>query len=169
MVKSKIIIVDYLSDGDYVQPSYVSAKKDIKKHKVIKCNDYVSFEREITQLGTFEENTILTILSHGHIRGIAKGTYDTLITWCELIKIVNNCKGNHLLILNLLAVCNSSNIETFTNFCINQIDEYWVSNDNVNSITKSIDALRHSNLATFIGLLEEEEKSLYKSIKRNNQ
>lgn len=161
----KIIIFDYLSAQDYNNPPYKSAEKEIYKNQVIRCNNIDDFNKEIEKIGILDESTILTILSHGHVRGITKGTYETLITWCELIEIVNRCKGNHSLKLNLLAICNSFNIQTSACFCNHKIDEFWITNNETVSISKSLLALKDTTFESFINKLEDEEKILYRIIK----
>lgn len=161
------IIIDYLSAEDYNEPPYKSALKELEKYEVIKCNNITDFKNEIEKIGTLNENTILTILSHGNLRGIAKGTYETLTTWCELIEIVNRCKGEHILKLNLLAICNSNNIQISANFCNHKINEIWITSNETFSIFKSLLALKEETFESFIYNLEDEEKSLYGCYKYN--
>jgi hypothetical protein len=163
----KIIIFDYLSVQDYNNPPYKSAEKEIYKNQVLRCNNIDDFNKEIEKIGILDESTILTILSHGHVRGITKGTYETLITWCELIEIVNRCKGGHILKLNLLAICNSDNIQISANFCNHKIDEFWITSNETFSIFKSLLALKEETFESFIYNLEDEEKSLYGCYKYN--
>lgn len=157
----KNIIIDYLSALDYNNLPYKSVEKELQKFEVLKCNNFDSFKVVIEKIGILDEDTIFTILSHGHARGIAKGTYDTLITWCELIEIVNRCKGEHILKLNLLAICNSDNIQISADFCKHKINEIWVTNNTTFSIYKSLLAIKEITFENFINNLDDEEKSLY--------
>ena len=161
------IIIDYLSAIDHNNLPYKSVEKELQKYEVLKCNNFDSFKGVIEKIGILDEDTIFTILSHGHARGIAKGTYDTLITWYELIDIVNHCKGEHILKLNLLAICNSDNIQKSADFCKHKINEIWVTNNATFSISKSLLALNKINFEYFIDNLDDEERDLYSTINLN--
>jgi hypothetical protein len=67
--------------------------------------------------------------------------------------------------LNLSAICNSFNIRTSAEFCNHKIDEFWVTNNETLSISKSLLALKENNFESFIYKLENEEKILYGVIK----
>jgi hypothetical protein len=155
------IILDYLQESDYEHPSYKSATNQLEKMKVIKCEAKEDFKQTILGFGQFNEDITLTILSHGHEKGIAKGTWDSLISWDEIIELINGCKGNYDLKLNLLSICNSKCILSSSSFYKQRIDEVWLTNSNVVSINKALYALSASSFYEFKNQLEENEKELY--------
>ncbi len=158
------IIIDYLQETDYELPSYMSAKKQLNEFEITKCEKLNDIKNFIPGYGQFDKDVILTILSHGHERGLAKGTWDSLLTWSELIELINSCKGYHKITLNLLSVCNSKNIQFSANFCTHQIDEIWVTTSEVVSISKSLLALNTFSFDDFKEQLEDEDKELYENL-----
>jgi hypothetical protein len=158
------IIIDYLMKTDYDQPAYKAVLKYIEKFQIIKCENLYDIENAIRNIIPCNEDAIITFLSHGHERGLAKETWDSLVTWCELLALVNNNLGNYKLVLNLIAVCNSNRISTVANFCNHQIDEIWVTTSDVVSINKSLLALNASSFDDFNEQLEDDEKVLYENI-----
>lgn len=159
----KKIIIDYLNDHDYEQPAYKSAKKNFSDAQVIQCSNYEAFIQKFKAL-ELNQNTIITFMAHSHPRGLNKGSGDTLITWAELIDALSSAKRNHIVILNLLAVCSSYNIEPWLSFCRHNINEFWLSKSVVESISKSLLAANSLSFETFHDNLEEEDQSLYKKI-----
>lgn len=158
------VIIDYLQDSDYNDIAYKSVSRQLEEFRVIKCANPEELKRNLSELGQFNEDGILTILSHGHERGLAKGTWDSLVTWCELVEQTNRCKGNHDFILNLLSVCNSNNIHNAADFCNHSIDEIWVTTNQVVSIQKALLALTENSFNNFKNNLDDEESILYDRI-----
>jgi len=157
------IIIDYLMKTDYDQPAYKAVLKYIEKFQIIKCENLYDIENAIRNIIPFNEDAIITFLSHGHKRGLAKETWDSLVTWCELLALVNNNLGNYKLVLNLIAVCNSNRISTVANFCNHQIDEIWVTTSDVVSINKSLLAIE-AGFDNFKNELDEAEIEIYQKI-----
>ena len=155
------IILDYLKESDYEHPSYKSTTNQLEKMKVIKCESAKDFKQTIPGFGQFNEDIPLTILSHGHEKGIAKGTWDSLINWDEIIELINGFKGNYNLKLNLLSICNSNCILSSSSFYKQRIDEVWLTNSKVVSKSKALNALRASSFYEFKNQLDEEERELY--------
>lgn len=106
----KQILIDYLSSNDRNEVAYRTAKSEISRANPFKPKDSKELLKLLENQNSDSEATMITILSHGHNRGITFGTYDSLLTWCELCEKVNNIRTNFPLILNLTAVCNSYQI-----------------------------------------------------------
>jgi hypothetical protein len=158
------IIIDYLLDSDYRSLGFKAVEKSLEKFTVTKCENPADIKKTIIEYGQLNDDTIITIFSHGHERGLAKGTWESLITWCELLELINRCKGNHKITLNLLSVCNSNSIQISANFFNHKIDEIWVTTSEVVSISKSLLALNASSFDDFRGQLEDDEIGLYENI-----
>jgi hypothetical protein len=158
------IIIDYLQETDYNQPACKCTELQLEKLGIVRCENSDDIKNTILGYGQFDEDVFLTILSHGHERGLAKETWESLITWCELLELINRCKENHKITLNLLSVCNSNSIQISANFCNHKIDEIWVTTSEVVSISKSLLALNASSFDDFNEQLEEDERVLYENI-----
>ena len=158
------IVIDYLSNSDYDSLAYKAVEKSLEKYTVTKCENPADIKKTIIEYGQLNEDTIITIFSHGHEKGLAKETWESLITWCELLELISKCKGNNMLKLNLLSVCNSNNIQISANFCNHQIDEIWVTTSEVMSISKSLLALNTFSFDDFKEQLEDEDNELYENL-----
>lgn len=161
----KQILLDYLPIADKNDLAYKAIEKKIKQLNPLQPIDSSDFSESLSHLKSDNEPLIITILSHGHNRGITFGTYETLVTWCELCEKVNTIRTNYPVILNLIAVCNSISIAPYKTNLGHKIDEIWVSTNFVRSIDKGLKAFESPSFDFFISLLDDEEKILYKRIR----
>lgn len=160
------IIIEYLNERDFEGLGYKTVSKSLEKRVTFKCKTSENFTKHIeNDLELLENDTIVTIVSHSFLnRGIAAHTWESLITWAELIHLINSKKGNKKLILNLTAICNSYYITQMAKFCNHQIDEIWISTNPVMSISKALLAMDSFNFEIFHGNLDEDEKDLYQKL-----
>lgn len=158
-------IIDYLSEQDRDELAYKSVKKELNSLNVTQCSNSDELLTVLNNLNTDNDSIILTILTHGHERGITFGTFDSLITWCELCEKVNSIRTTYSLTLNLITVCNSYFIIPYKKILGANIDRIWISTDTVVSIKKGLLASKESTFENFIYNLEEEEKKLYSEFK----
>ena len=158
------ILIDYLSTKDRTDIPYKAVESEIIKMKPLQPNDSNDFFLLLENINSDNETITITILSHGHDRGITHGTFDSLITWCELCEKINRLRTNFSLTLNLLAICNSFLIIPYKKTFGQNIDKIWVTTNTVNSINKGLLATQHSTFNDFIGNLDDEETNLYKEI-----
>ena len=112
-IKMQQILIDYLSSKDRGELAYKAAKPKIDIANLFKPNNSEELLMLLGSLNTDDNSLMITILSHGHKRGITYGYYDSLLTWCELCEIVNSARTNFPLILNLTAICNSYQITPY--------------------------------------------------------
>lgn len=161
------ITIQHLSDNDLTGPSYLAVYKTLDSKLVYKTKTYKDVLECFNSFGKFEKDTIVTVLSHGHVdRGIAIDQPNSFVSWAELIYLISEKKsGDKKIIVNLLAVCNSYTIEKMASFCNHEIDEFWVANNLTISISKAIIARDLQNFNLFHSNLEDEEKGLYSIIK----
>jgi hypothetical protein len=155
-------IIDYLSEQDRNELAYKAVQKDIDSLNPTQCANSDELLTVLNNLNTDNDSLILTILTHGHVRGITFGTYASLISWCELCKNANSIRTTHPLTLNLITICNSDLIIPYKKDLGTKIDKIWVSTDSVLSINKGLLVAKESSFKNFFYKLEEEEKGLYK-------
>lgn len=155
------IIIDYLSEEDRTGLAYRAVKNEIDSLNPIRCNNSDRFLQALSFLNTDNDPLIITILSHGHLRGITFGTYASLITWCELCEKLNFIRTNNSLTLNLIAICNSHLIIPYKISLGVNIDRIWVSTNTVISINKGLLASKENEFSNFVNKLDDKEKSLY--------
>ena len=160
----KQILIDYLPLEIKKDLAYKAASSKIKQIYSLQPIDSNDFITSVSQLNSDNEPLLITILSHGHSRGITFGTYTSLVTWSELCEIINATRTIFPVFLNLIAICNSNLIESYKETYGYKIDEIWVSTNTVISINKSLLASNNSSFESFVSFLDDSEKSLYKSI-----
>jgi hypothetical protein len=161
----KQILIDYLPIADKSDLAYKAISNKINLLNPLQPINSNDFLFSLSNLKSDNEPLLITILSHGHNRGITFGTFETLVTWCELCENVNMIKTNFPVILNLIAVCNSNSISPYKTSLGHKIDEIWVSTNSVHSIDKGLSASESPSFDFFISLLDDEEKILYKKIR----
>lgn len=160
----KQILYDYLSAEDKNGIAYRVSANKIKHLTPLQPSNSIDFLMSLSIFNSDYEPLLITILSHGHNRGVTFGTYEALVTWCELCEKVNEIRTNFPIVLNLIAVCNSISIAKYKTNLGRKIDEIWVSTNPVYSIEKGLKASDCPSFDFFINLLDDEEKTVYKKI-----
>jgi hypothetical protein len=158
------VLIDYLSSNDRSELAYKIVESQINRLKPFRPNNSQELLDFLVSLNTNNNSLLITILSHDHDRGITFGTYDSLLTWCELCEKINSIRTNFPLILNLTAICNSLRIIPYKKGLGSKIDKIWISTSNVNSINKGLLAIKNNSFNSFIEQLDDTEINLYKEI-----
>ncbi len=89
------LVIDYLLEEDRQSyPGYKAAAKMLQKLNVFKIHKAEDFLILIASQHSHQEELIITIIAHGHPRGITVGTFQSLISWCELANSINKTRTN---------------------------------------------------------------------------
>ncbi|MEN6502179.1 MAG: hypothetical protein ABFC55_07360 [Tenuifilaceae bacterium] len=158
------VLIDYLSPNDRIDLAYKTVESQINRSNPYRPNNSQELLDLLESLNLNTDSLMITILSHGHTRGITFGTYDSLLTWCELCEKINSLRTNFPLILNLTAICNSYQIIPYKKVLGCKIDRIWISTNTVNSINKGLLAIQNNSFNDFIEQLDDSEIDLYKEI-----
>ncbi len=158
------VLIDYLSSNDRKELAYKVAESQINKLNPHRPSNSQELLDLLESLNSNSDSLMITILSHGHNRGITFGTYNSLLTWCELCEKINCLRTNFPLTLNLTAICNSYQIIPYKKVSGCKIDRVWISTNTVNSINKGLLAIENNSFNDFIAQLDDSEIELYKEI-----
>lgn len=159
----KIIVVEFLSPDEYEKDVYKVAAPYISKLHTIKCSTSADVLHVLHELNTNNEPLIITFLSHGNqirLGKIEDGIHHQL-PFDELLPVLNECRTNHPLFVNLMANCHSHGMKDFLQLA-KKIDEFWVVTDETRSILKAIlAAIDKGDSDAFLELNDQGTDCLY--------
>jgi len=162
--KKTIIIIEYLSEYDRIQPAFKALKSKLEIFTTYKASNPEELLNILDNLNSTNESLIITILSHGSSNGILYDNKEYLVTWIELGCHANKVRTQKPIILNLIGICNSYLISDYRKTECSNIDKIWVSTDSVDSLDIAISAAMQDNFYFFTGLLDDSKGELYKEI-----